>query len=148
MLTITFDVSSIGVFGMIFLKIYEVKRKRKAYIGIILSKFDSKIHNRINELALTYDTGKEKASLFVKQEIPRQSKYFMFLTKKMAKEKLDFFWPNIRGSRILRRNGDVSAFLRDIAKHKKENGGGRIDEEEITDSRPAKIHDQPPTANS
>ena len=133
MLTYTFALSAFGLFGMLFLKVYEVKHKKKAFFGLILSRFDSKVHNRLNEVALTYDTGKEKLGLLVRQEIPRQAKYLYFITKKTAKEKYDTFWPNIRGSRILRKNKDVSAFLRDIAKHKEENGGGRIDEEFTND---------------
>lgn len=141
MIIYTFAISALGIFGMLFLKVYEVKNKKKAIIGMILSKFDSKVHSRLNDIVFIYDTGKEKLGTFVTQEIPRQSKYLYFLAKKTARQHYDAILPNIRGSRILRRNKDVSAFLKDIAKHKEESGIGRIDDE-FTNNQPPTTYNE------
>jgi hypothetical protein len=140
MITYIFAVSALGVFGMVGLKMVEVRRRKKIFISNFLASLDHSLLSKKDSLAHLIDDGYARLGVFVKQELPRHLRYFYFTTKKMVKEKYEVWMPNLHGRFHLRRNGDVSSFLRDIAKHKKENGSGRIDDE-ATDG-------EPPTTNS
>jgi hypothetical protein len=124
-----FAVSLIGVIAMISIKVFEIKQHRKTWLFVYLSRFDGELSVQVKNLSQRFDLLDEQAVLFFKEKLPRQVKYFFLLLKKNMKEKYENILPNIRGSRILRKDGNVSAFLRDISKHKEENGGGRIDDE-------------------
>ncbi len=131
MLTYTFAFSFVGVFGMIFLKAYENRRRRRVFISNLLSQFDRVLLVRLQEARGVFFKKRDHVYFFLRDTAPRHARYMVFVLKKTIEEKYDNFFPNMRGSRILRKNGDVSSFLRDIAKHKQEQGGGRIEDENI-----------------
>lgn len=131
MLTYTFALSCAGVFGMIILKVYENGRRRRIFISQALSRFDVKVQVQMEKMRLSVDRYSHKISTLIKEDIPRYSRYSFFIVKKTIKEKYDTLLPNLRGNRVLRKNGDVSSFLKDIARHKQERGGGRIEDEGI-----------------
>ena len=126
-----FVISLIGVMAMLSIKVFEIKQHRKTWLFNYLSRFDEETSTMMQKLSQRFDLLDEQAVLFFKEKFPRQSKYFFLLLKKNMREKYENILPNIRGSRILRKDGKVSAFLRDISKHKEENGGGRIDDDMV-----------------
>src|SRR3989344_1914911 len=113
-----FAVSFVIVFGILSLKIFEVRRKKRTRFSLVLTSFDSRLRRKFEEAEALLDHGLEESGNFIKQDVPRQAKYALFILKKEIKEKYDAFALNLRGSRILRKNGDVSSFLKDIAKYK------------------------------
>lgn len=131
MITYTFALSFVGVFGMIILKVYENGRRRRIFISQALSRFDVRVQEQIEKMRFTIERYSNKVNVLVREDIPRYSRYSFFVAKRTVMEKYDNLLPNLRGNRILRKNGDVSSFLKDIAKHKQERGGGRIEDESI-----------------
>jgi hypothetical protein len=127
----TFIVSLVGVFGMLFLKVAENKRKRKDALGRFLSSFDSLVHNHLSTLGDSYDVFHQQGVSFFEEELPKQSKYFFLLINKRLREQFEILWPNIRGSKVLKEGGPVSPFLSTISKHRETIGGGRIDDHVI-----------------
>lgn len=116
---------------MIILKVYENGRRRRIFISQALSRFDVKVQGQMEKMRFFIDRYSHKIGTLIKEDIPRYSRYSFFIAKKTIKEKYDTLLPNLRGSRVLRKNGDVSSFLKDIARHKQERGGGRIEDESI-----------------
>lgn len=131
MLTYIFTISFFAVFGMVFLKVYENQKRRRTFISQVLSRFDVSILSNINKGYDILDKNKVKGRALVEEDLPRQVRYVIFVIKKAMREKYDTFLPNMRGNLILKKDGDVSSFLKDIAKHQKEGSGGRIEEENI-----------------
>lgn len=131
MLTYTFALSFFGVFGMILVKVYENSRRRRIFLSQSLSRFDVKVQEKIETMRLNIDRYLHKFNSLVREDIPKYSRYSFFVARKTVKEKYDTLIPNLRGNRVLRKNGDVSSFLKDIAKHKQEQGAGRIEDESI-----------------
>ncbi len=78
------------------------------------------------------EDNKTQAYGFLTEDTPRYIKYSIFVFKKTIREKYDNLLPNLRGSRILRKNGDVSSFLKDIARHKKESLPGKIEDDSLS----------------
>jgi len=117
-----------GVFGMLFLKIIENRRKRKDALSRFLSSFDALVHDHLSNIGDSYADMQDQSMAFLKDELPKQSKYFFMLLNKQIRERYKSLWPNIRGNRVLKEGGPVSPFLKDIAKHREEVGRGRIDD--------------------
>ena len=116
---------------MLSIKVFEIKQHRKTWLFKYLSRFDVETSTMMQKLLQRFDLLDEQVVLFFKEKFPRQSKYFFLLIKRNMMEKYENILPNIRGSRILKKEGNVSAFLRDISKHKEENRGGRIDDDMV-----------------
>lgn len=125
-----FAISACVVFGMLLLKVYENRRKKITLLSSVLSGFDDESRARLEELTDSYSEMYEQSGEFLKEKLPQQTKYFFQLVQKNIEEQYQALLLNARGSRALR-TGDASSFLKDIAKHKKENGGGRIEDNVI-----------------
>lgn len=97
----------------------------------IISKLDAPIKAKLDMGAEVLVDRKEKTILYLKNELPKHAKSILIQTKRGIEEKYATILPNIRGNKVLNKNGKVSEFLKDITKHKEENGGGRIEEESI-----------------
>lgn len=123
-----FGISFVFVFGIIFVKVYEYTHRRKIFISRFFAQFDSHTEQFIEKVFGKYDTLKLKLSALVQEEIPRQTRYFFLLLKKVARERYASLILDVRGNRKLRQDPNVSSFLRDISKHKEEHKGGRIDD--------------------
>ena len=127
MLTVLFSFSLVAIALLLGFKIFENKTKRRTIILKSLSKFDTSL-SRYLEIGLTkYESGVNQINLFIKEQIPNHTKELINLSKTKIQNKYATMLPNIRGSRPLNQNGNTSEFLKDIAKHKEENGGGRIE---------------------
>ncbi len=125
-----FTISFCVVFGMLFLKVFENRRKKLTKLSVWFSSYDESTRNRLESVAHSSQDISAKMQVLYREKLPQQTKYFFLLVKKGVVEKYQSLILNSRGSRNLR-TGDASAFLKDIAKHKKENGGGRIEDNVI-----------------
>jgi hypothetical protein len=129
-ITYLFTISFCVVFGMIFLKVFENRRKKLTKLSALLSSYDEKTLDYLQGLTERTEDFSLKAQVIYREKLPQQTKYFLLLVMKGIMEKYQSLQLSSRGNRNLR-TGDASAFLKDIAKHKRENGGGRIEDNVI-----------------
>lgn len=115
---------------MLFLKVFENRRKKLTKLSVWLASYDEKTLDYLQSVTARTEDFSEKAQVMYREKLPQQTKYFFLLLMKGMVEKYESLRLNSRGNRNLR-TGDASAFLKDIAKHKEENGGGRIEDNVI-----------------
>ncbi len=122
-----FTISLIAVFGMLSLKVFENSRKKLTPVSVFLSSYDTKLEEKAHSSIHMLSDLQTKIHAFLKVQLPQQTKYFLLLLKKKIVDQYQSLLLNARGSRALK-SGEVSAYLKDITKHKNELGGGRIDD--------------------
>ncbi len=128
MLTFLFIFSFFVILVLLIVKVYETKKEKRFFALKALSHFDTSLEKKFGEVKVKYEKEKENAAFLASVELPRQTRNMFLAAKGALRQKYATMLPNIRGSRILKNAGTASEFLRDIAEHKKENGGGRIEE--------------------
>jgi len=116
---------------MVAIKVYEYEAKTRTFVTALLSRFDQPFGEKFSAGLKVLDTSRDRVLSIVTQEFPKQTKYFFLLIRKQIQEKYSLMILDTRGSRVLKQDGEVSSFLKDIARDKKENGGGSITEESI-----------------
>ncbi len=128
LLNLAFAVSFLGILSLLSFKAFEQQRRSKTFFSNFLSRFDGLVKRHSFSLQNQFIVLSEKLILFLKVELPRQTKYFFFLLRKNLRERYAPIALNVRGNRILRQSVNVSPFLRDISKHKENSITGRIDD--------------------
>lgn len=128
MFTYLFLVSLFAIALLLSVKVFENTKKRRFLAMEIISKLDAPIKAKFDMSAEVLEDKKKKTIFYLKNELPKHAKSILIQTKRSIEEKYATILPNIRGNKVLNKNGKVSEFLKDITKHKEENGGGRIEE--------------------
>jgi hypothetical protein len=126
MLTAAFFISGAVTFGLIAVKAYEVRQKRTIFVTRVIAMVDERFSGHRKKVIVALEGRKEAVTGFVVNEAPRRVKYALFILRKEAKDRYDAIVPALRGIRILKKRGNVSTFLKDIARYKEEQGGGEI----------------------
>lgn len=123
-----FLVSLIVIFLMLLMKAYEVSYQRRSFSAKILSRFDHILAKQYRASLDSYDRGREWTLMFLREELPKQSREAATLLRTVMYDKYRSILPNIRGMRVLRPSREASPFLRDIRDHKEKSGKGRIED--------------------
>jgi hypothetical protein len=140
MLTVLFSFSFLVIAFLLGFKVFENKVKRQTFVTKALSKFDDPISRHLETGRVKFEKGVSQAVAFVNEKVPSKTKELISISKNVIQDKYATMLPNIRGHRTLSQNGKVSEFLKDISKHKEENGGGRIEE--------GSTYNEPPTTSN
>lgn len=123
-----FIVSFFVITTLVVVKMYEVKKNSKTSITKKLSTYDDVVSAHLDEVRDVSIDNINKASVFVKKELPRKTKENIAILKGAVKEKYQAVLPNIRGIRVLNQKGKVSQFLQDIQHDRDRVGKGRIED--------------------
>ncbi len=123
-----FIVSFVGIATLVVIKMYELKRQSTTVVTKKLSEYDEQVTSQIREVQGMSQEGLDKASTFVRNELPRKALENATLLKGAIKEKYQTILPNIRGIRVLSQKGKVSQFLQDIQHDRDRVGKGRIED--------------------
>jgi hypothetical protein len=123
-----FIVSFFVITTLVVIKMYEVKKNSKTSITKKLSTYDDVVSAHLDEVRDVSIDNINKASVFVKKELPRKTKENIAILKGAVKEKYQAVLPNIRGIRVLNQKGKVSQFLQDIQHDRDRVGKGRIED--------------------
>ena len=126
-LIVIFSLSFLGLAVMFALKIYENNSGQKTFLSG-LSKHDEYVDVKLNEIkGRVVKTGDDVLHLAT-TKLPAHAIHTAMQTKDILKEKYEKILPDIRGSRILKKGGKISEYLKKITDHKEQNGKGRIED--------------------
>ena len=127
MLVWLFSLSLVGIILLLSLKLYENAKGRKIFVFQKLSRFDKPLKEKTDQGKQIIEEKSQRVGTFVRDELPLHTRNTVNSFVGALKEKYVTMLPNIRGNRVLHDNGKVSEFLKDIARHREENGGGKIE---------------------
>ncbi len=124
--------SLLGMGGMLSVKLYELKRRRRSFVYKIFSNFDEITHGTLAKVfGITRAKAKEIEEL-VKIDFKKHMYQSIVTSLAHVRESYDKMRQSARGVQKLKENPKVSAFLRDIEEAKREIGlkgeEGRIEE--------------------
>lgn len=123
-LNIIFALSGLSIAALIAAKVWEDKHKRKPFLLRWVSLSDEHMRVLSHEMAHKYAEFKEAAHFFVTKQLPLHSRNFVNKTQATAKERVQKYIGDIRGSKLLKKNDGLSEFFKTIS----ERENGRIDE--------------------
>lgn len=124
--------SLVGMIGMLSVKLYELKRRRRSLVYKVFAQFDEATHGMLASVM-----GKSRAKIKQAEELVRvdfKKHIYQSTVTSLAhlRESFDKIRQSARGVQKLKENPKVSAFLRDIEQAKREIGlkgvEGRIEE--------------------
>lgn len=119
-LSYVFYASLVGMFGMILVKMYEVRLRRRSFIYKLFANFDEITHGLLAKIFVNFKAKKQEFDDFVKTDFKEHM--YQVAVKGLAhlRESYDKIRESARGVQKLKENPRVSAFLRDIEEAKKE----------------------------
>lgn len=123
-LNIIFAFSGLVIAALIIAKVWEDKHKRKPFLLRWVSLGDEHVRVLSHELAHQYAEWKEDLHFFATKQLPLHSKNIINKTEALAKERMQKYIGDIRGSKFLRKNDGLSEFFKNIS----ERENGRIDD--------------------
>ncbi len=132
MLITLFALSFLGIVTLLGFKMYEVAHQKETFATRALSRFDERVEEKLSTSKELFESKKNRAESFIKEELPKHTKDTMVLIAETAKKKYDSLFPNIRGVRTFRTERDASSFLRDISSERERDGKGRIEDDGIS----------------
>lgn len=108
--------------GMLAVKMYEVKRRRRSLVYHLFVQFDEFTHGMLAKILGSIRFKKEKLEIFLKNDL--RTIIYQSVVKMIAHGRgaYDNIRKSARGVQKLKENPKVSAFLRDIEEAKKEIG--------------------------
>ncbi len=123
----------LGMIGMLSVKIYEVKRRKRSVIYRIFVRFDEATHGMVARVFGGARARKQEFEKLLREDLKREIYQAVVRAIAHTRELYDKMRESSRGVIKLRENPKVSAFLKDIEEAKKEisekNGGtGKIEE--------------------
>lgn len=112
--------SLIGMLGMLTVKMYEAKRRRRSLVYRIFVNFDEITHGMLAKIMGNLRAKKDSFEDFMKVDFKKL--LYLLAVKAVAhiRESYDKIRESSRGVQKLKENPKVSAFLRDIEEAKKE----------------------------
>ncbi len=122
MITYIFYGSLIGMMGMLAVKMYEVKRRRRSPVYHLFVQFDEFTHGMLAKILGSLRFKKDKLEVFLKNDLRAISYQTVVKMIAHSREAYDKIRKSARGVQKLKQNPKVSAFLRDIEEAKKEIG--------------------------
>ena len=121
---IIFAISGAAIALLLIAKVWELKRKRQVLLLKLISRGDEHVRKFSESAVVKYSTGKEKSSMYLKKQLPMQTKNFMMKTNSFVKEQAEGLFGNMRNSRFLKKEDGLSEFFKNISDKEE----GRIDE--------------------
>ena len=115
-----FYISLLGMLGMLSIKMFELKRRRRSLVYHIFVRFDKATHGMLARIFGTLRTKKGELEIFLKEDLRRLIYQAIVSSIAHAREAYDRIRASSRGVVKLRENPKVSAFLKDIEIAKKE----------------------------
>ena len=126
MLQIVFIFSLVMVTLMVVVRTYEYEKKKETFFARFFARYDARFELRISKLLSWFDLKIKKIYFALSHELPRHTKYFFLLIKKSYREKYDAVLLDTRGTRVLKQDGEVSSYLKDLSQDKMIGSGGEI----------------------
>lgn len=120
-----FALSGLSIAALILAKVWEDKHKRKPFLLRWVSLGDEHVRVWSHELAHLYAEWREKTHFFATKQLPLHSKNLINKAEALAKERMQKYIGDIRGSKFLKKNDGLNEFFKSISE--KENG--RIDDQ-------------------
>ncbi len=120
MITYVFYGSLIAMAGMLSVKLYEMKRRRRSAIYHLFSHFDEIMHGAVGKIFGAFRTTEKQATHFLTVDLPRIVYRRIVTLAARLRDSYDKLRKGARGVQKLKENPKVSAFLRDIEEAKRE----------------------------
>ena len=114
--------SLIGMLGMLAVKLYELKRRRRSFIYRIFSNFDETTHGMLARVLGTLRNRTKELEELIKVDFKKHIYQSVVTSIAHLRESYDKMRQSTRGVQKLKENPKVSAFLRDIEEAKREIG--------------------------
>jgi hypothetical protein len=128
MFTIVFAVSFLVVILLLSLKTVENRRGESLAPLKTLRKLDEPLRNLLMKLGNNFNSVADTSEQFLVKDLQTYAKKSVLDAKSYLVGTYEKTLIDARGNRILKQTREVSGFLKDIAKHKVQNGKGRIDD--------------------
>jgi len=124
--------SLLGMFGMLSVKVYELKRRRRSLVYRIFAQFDEATHGMLAKVMGTLRSKIREFEELIKIDFKKHLYQSVVTSLAHLRESYDKMRQSARGVQKFKENPKVSAFLRDIEEAKREiiekNGEGKIEE--------------------
>lgn len=124
-LNIIFAFSGLIIAALIGAKVWEDKHKHKPFLLRWVSLGDEHVRVWSHELAHQYAEWKARTHFFATKQLPLHSRNFINKAETTARERIQKYVGDIRGSKFLRKSDGLSEFFKNIS----ERENGRIDDE-------------------
>ena len=119
---IIFNISGLAILLLIITKKMEEKRRKPLFISNAISRGDIHVRKLYHTVIHLYSEMKEKGLFFLKKQIPIHSKNSLNKIFSFLREKRGQYINNMRDSRLLKKPGGMSEFLRNMSDVEKGNG--------------------------
>ncbi|PIP55851.1 MAG: hypothetical protein CO183_00070 [Candidatus Zambryskibacteria bacterium CG_4_9_14_3_um_filter_42_9] len=117
-----FTISGLAIFILVAIKSLEEKRKQNFFAMGLISKWDKQTRRFYQRIIHLYSDGKERTALFFKRQIPMHSRNLFNKLVYFLKGQREFYFGNIRDSRLLKKPDGISEFFKNMSKVEKGNG--------------------------
>ncbi len=111
-LQIIFLVSGICLFVLIFTKMRQLSTKKDPLLLRIISLGDARIRDLSHRGAHLYADSKEDLNFFWKKQLPMHMRSISNKTNLFLKEKSELLVKDLRDTKLLKKNGDISEFFK------------------------------------
>jgi len=119
---ITFIVSGVIIVILIVAKVYEEKTRKSFFLLNLISKGDARFRDFSQNSAHLYADIKERATFFIKRQVPLHTRNMTNKTVALIQEKGKKYATDIKEGKIFgKKNGGISEFLKDISEMEKDN---------------------------
>jgi hypothetical protein len=111
-LQIVFLISGLGIFVLIFTKMRQLSTKRDPLLLRIISLGDARIRDLSHQSAHLYADTKEELNFLIYKQLPLRARNLWNKITTIAKEKSEILVNDLRDTRLLKKNGDISEFFK------------------------------------
>jgi hypothetical protein len=125
--------SLLGMCGMLSVKVYELKRRRRSLIYRMFARFDERTHGMLARVIGTTRVKVKELEELIKVDFKKHIYQSVVTSIAHLRGSYDKMRQSARGVQKLKANPKVSAFLRDIEEAKREisSQGGEVKIEEV-----------------